>query len=386
MTKEDICSLIVYVAMLAIALIVAFFVIQPAINNGELFIEEWKNITFSLGAIVIGIILNAIFVELGHFLGAKLGGYEILSFNIFGFCLYKVFDENRKNIEWKFKFPKPFDGLTGETIITPKKENANPMFYVFTPLVIFLIEVVLMYFAILFIKIDSGLGYLKYGSIIIATIGCLYLLYNYFPFHLDSTTDGYRLTLLSKKINVEAYNEYLRILGFNLIEDKSQNFKVFDQLTDFTADVSMLSVYQSMYFEEYDRANQLLDKIIEAPRLSLYTKLNAKIEKIYIGFITKPSSEAYEYYKDNLDAEEKKNIKKIYSMDSLRTYLLLEGLHEKSVSEVEYAVSKIKKAKETINRGLINVEKEFVLRAINKIKESGLEFKEDTNIEEIFNK
>ena len=70
-----------------------------------------------------------------------------------------------------------------------------------------------MYLAIILIpnnaqNSETTLMVIKYGLIIFGTLACMFILYDYFPARLDSLTDGHRITLLSKRINVEAYNVY----------------------------------------------------------------------------------------------------------------------------------------------------------------------------------
>ena len=147
MRKEDLISDILYLAMAAIVLLVGFLVIQPAINDGLLGRDMGQNVLFILIALIIGIIINVALMEIGHLIGAKIGGYKILSTNILGFNFYRVFDKNSAKSQLKFRF-KSFNGLSGETIIEPKKESSNPFFYIFTPLILFLLEFVAMYFVI----------------------------------------------------------------------------------------------------------------------------------------------------------------------------------------------------------------------------------------------
>lgn len=377
MNKEDVLSIIVYVSIVAVALIVGFSVLQPAIVNGYLFRDTGDNVLFTIVSILVGIVINAVFVEGGHVIGAKLGGYKIIKFNIFGFCYYKKKQEDG-TFKSKFKFPKSFDGLTGETVVIPTKNPANPVYFVLTPLVLFLIEAVVMYVLIVLIpdRINgtaNDLNWLKYGSIVITTIALMFFLYNYFPAHLDCLNDGYRLSLFTKRINVQAYNEYLTVLGLEQIEEKDKEFRVFDELTDFTADVNMLTVYQKTLHEEYEKAIEILDKIIESPKLSRYTVLDAKLHKAYIYLMTKSPEEAGEFYKASFSSEERKYVKKVFSMLSLRTYLLYEGLVECSQSEVEYCKSKVKKIKDSEQVGLANVEEKLFQRALAKIEEKRVE-------------
>lgn len=382
MKKEDILSLIIYIGMLAIGVIVGFTLIQPAMSKSLIYDgDAGACIAFSIVSILVGIVINGLLLEFGHLVGAKLGGYEISSFNVFYFCFYKEKKEDGKK-RLKFKL-KGFDGLSGETQMSPKKETSNPMYFIFVPLVLILLEVVAMYCVFAFIPdytnsaktAENPLCVLKYGIIVVSTIGLMFALYNYFPAHLDSTTDGYRLTLLSKKINVKAYNEYLRILSNNLF-DTNEEFKLFDEITDFTALVNSLSAYKSINNKEYDNAYKIFNTILESKKISNFTKFQTKLNIAYINFLTKPIDESSKYYKDEFDQDEKRYMIKGYSMAALRIYMLNEGLVEKSASEVEYAISKKKKILDKENPGLQKEEERLFNEALDFIKASGLKIKD----------
>lgn len=105
MKKEDGLSLIVYAIMIGIAFLVGFIVLKPMISEATGFGPG-----MAIVYILIAILINVIILELAHIIGAKIGGYKIISFNILGLCLY------RKENKWKFKFSN-FDGITGETKI-----------------------------------------------------------------------------------------------------------------------------------------------------------------------------------------------------------------------------------------------------------------------------
>ena len=83
-------------------------------------------IIYIFGAILSGVLINAILFEVAHILGAKAGRYSIISVNILGLLWYR--DDNKT----KFRF-KGYDGLTGETVILPKedvKKEPNPTPYI----------------------------------------------------------------------------------------------------------------------------------------------------------------------------------------------------------------------------------------------------------------
>ena len=89
MTKEEFYSLFIYVSMAAIILLTGFLIVRPAMEAGYLAVQAGSNFAFLLISLIIGILVNVLLLEVGHFIGAKLGGYKVLSFNILGLCFYK---------------------------------------------------------------------------------------------------------------------------------------------------------------------------------------------------------------------------------------------------------------------------------------------------------
>ena len=150
MLKEDVISFIVYLLMVAIAAIVGFAIINPAFSSIST-VNGWSVTGFLIICLIIAVILEVIIFELGHIIGAKFGKYDIISVNILGFCFYKKYYKENNKTYWKFKFPKGFDGLTGETIVMPKSEKSNPTMVVLSPLIFFAVEVALLVFAYAFI-------------------------------------------------------------------------------------------------------------------------------------------------------------------------------------------------------------------------------------------
>ncbi|MCB9499504.1 MAG: hypothetical protein H6689_03080 [Erysipelotrichaceae bacterium] len=381
MSKEDGLSILVYLGMLAIAIVVGVTVLMnglPTAFNSK----QWAVVLFILIALIVGIIINGIVLELCHLIGYKIGGYKILSFNIFGFCIYKTMVDGKE--KFKFKFPVNFDGLTGETIATPEKEKANPMISIIAPLVFFLLEAVAFYIVYIFISTSStmgvGMAILKYGVIVTATIGLMFALYDYFPAHIDSTTDGYRMTLLTKKVNVIAYNEYLRVVGKEFMGEKDVTVEVFDEITDYTAKLNMLTVYKHLLVEDFKAAEELLDKIIIDPKkISKSAYCEYMSDKIYISFFTKTLEEARNELK-NVSSDVKNYIYKPADQDSLKVYVLIEGLIDKSSSEVETCDSKYWKIYKKSTEPNRDKEKVLYSKALAKVLSTGIKanVKEET--------
>ena len=374
MTKEDILSFIVYLLMLATAAIIGFAVITPAFK-GVYEVNGMSVNAFLILSLIIACVLQVLLYELGHVIGAKLGKYKIISFNILGFCFYKKYDEKKKKFITKFKFPKPFDGLTGETLIIPESEKSTPIPFVWTPLFIFAIEVALLVFAYTFISdkvkgTQNPLMFLKYFQLILVTVGGMLFIYDYFPAKLDSITDGYRLVCLNKKININAFNELLKIEGDEFLGIDKETYRVFDDITDFTAKVNLLTVRNYLKNNDYQKADELLAKIIEnQSKISSENLCKAKTYKLNILLMENKLKDAQKFY-DSFNAKEKEYLKKTYSMLTIRTAILYFGIIEKSKQEVDVQLSRVKKALEReteVNKKNEKILLENAKEVLNKI-------------------
>lgn len=381
MTKEDYISSFIYLVMAGIILAVGLLVFRPAMSSGYIAQTAGQNFAFLLVALLIGVLINVAFIEVGHLIGGLIGGYEILSFNMLGLCFYKVLVKNAAKPQLKFKF-KSFNGLSGETIIKPKKEKSNPMFYVFTPLLLILLEFVALYCVVVFIKTperaNTGdpLQFIKYGVIVVATIGGCFAFYNYFPAKLDSLNDGYRIVALNKKINVVAYNEKLLLEANDYYGIKNEKVTVFDEIADFTAQVNLLAAKREFVNGNVDKTLEILDKNIEnKAKMSKSTLLENEIEKAYVLFMTKDIEEATNYYK-SLDETTRNYILGCKDLPSIRTYILYIGLVEKSASEIKFALNKKKKALERVTDGVGKAESDAIDRALERVYSVYPELKE----------
>ncbi len=363
MRKEDLISDLIYLLMAGIVLLVGFLVVQPAINDGLLGSNTGENVLFILVALIVGIVINVILMELGHLLGALIGGYKILSFNVLGLNFYKDFSENSAKGKLKFRF-KGFNGLTGETIIEPKREKANPMFYVFFPLILFLLEFVVMYFVITLVPGDSNTHFdpeqiVKFGLIISTTIAGCIVLYDYFPAKLDTLNDGYRLISLKNKINIEAYNEKLKLEANEYKGIKNTEFKVFEEITDFTAKVNLETALKKFNDGNFDEAIQIIDSCLSKPeKVSTSTKRSLLLNKVFITYISKGKEEGSKLYKE-LDEETREIVKRCKTLDSIKVYSLFIAYDQKSKSEVKYAINRARKLYDHLTVG--EVEKEVAL-------------------------
>lgn len=377
MKKEDIISTLVYLVMLVVVFLVGFFVVSA--NSSAIVDSLGGNqsliYVFIILALLLGILFNVLLLEVGHAIGAKMGGYNILSFNVFGLCIYKYLDKETNKLKTKFGF-KSFDGLAGETIVTPnknKKKN-SPFPYLLMPFVLILLEFLGLYMCYAFIPDSSSAAFIKYGMVLFATIGGIFVLYNYLPVRLDSTTDGYRYTLLVKKVNIDAYNAKLTIQFDLLLGKEIEEYPQFDEITDFTAEVNSLKIYDNLLNKnDFDGSIEILDKIINFDgKIRGETKTKAKIWKLFILLKYKKYEDAKALFETFAD-DEKDYLKKDTSLSSLRTCIYFFGITENSYSLVDELSIKYLKAYKNEVGGFKELDKKLfdeVIKEIELIKQT----------------
>ena len=338
MKKEDITGLVVYLVIIALAVVFGFTVLQTHASESSL--SGFPYVLYIGGSVLVGVIFNGILFEMAHVIGAKIGKYRILSVNILGFCFYK---ENDKT---KFRFAS-YDGLTGETKIVPKEgmvDKANPYPYLFFGSFFFLVEAiaVMVVFSVLRNGNETILKDVAYGILTVGAIGLLILIYNIMPLHIDSMTDGYRLTMVSNPKNKAAFNELLRVEYEMLQGNDDVEIKIFDEITNFTADLNLNRVYTLLDKKDYKAAEEILEKIINAKQdISGKVFIRARAQKIYIDLITRSLEEAREYYDKEVPVSERREISNDISMASIRAYILMSGLLDKSRSECIIALNNV---------------------------------------------
>lgn len=364
MKKEDVAGLIVYLVIIALAIVFGITVLQT--HNNHSYFTGIFYVLYILVSVVIGIVFNSILFEVAHIIGAKIGKYTIISVNILGFCFYK--EENKT----KFKFSS-FDGLTGETKIVPKEgmaEKANPYPYLFFGSLFFIVEAVavMIVFSIFRNSDDYFLSDVAYFLLTIGAIGLIVLLYNILPMRIDSMTDGYRLTMVSNPKNKAAFNELLRVEYEIAQGNNDVEIKVFEEITNFTADLNLNRVYTLLDKKEFAQAEEILDKIIAAKTdISEKVYIRARAQKIYINLITKNIDDAREYYDQEVPVSERREISNDVSMASIRAYLLMSGLLDKSRSECIIALNNVYRAFKHTPKNRQKIEVELFNEALQKV-------------------
>ena len=365
MRKQDITGLIVYLLIFGLAIVFGLTILRSYAadsNLGNVYI------VYVLGAIVFGLLFNASLFELGHIVGAKIGRYNVISTCILGFTFYK------QDGERKFKFAG-FDGLTGETKIAPK-ENAekpsNPTPYLLFGTIFFVIEA-LIFVILFYVFKDKGmaLSNIGYFLLISVVIGAMILIYNILPFELDSLTDGYRLRMISNPKNKEAFNELLRVTNAINNGEKDVQVKTFTEITNFTADLNYNKVYICLDNGDFKQAEELIDLVISSPNsVSEKVYLRAKAQKIFIHIMTDSIEEATLFYEKQVPVAERREISSDISMASIRAYILMSGILDKSKSETELALNNVLKAFKRTSKPRQPIELKLYNMALRKVIEA----------------
>ena len=376
MKKEDIASIIVYLLMIGAAVVVGLTAVR------DVFLAHYhfslNNYVFAILAILVALIVNIVGLEVFHVLGAKAGHYKILSVNVLWLCFRK------KEGKWKLGF-KDFDGLTGETKVAPKDEKSKLGLYVWLPVLAYFVELIacIVIYTLAGDKniapTESPLHWMAVAAILFIVVSSMIALYNLVPIKLDSMTDGYRLTLISKKENMDAYNELMRIEALQLEGKEIGEIKVFSDITEFTASINLMSVYEEYKKNNYARAEELIDMIIVDPKkVSSQTYNRLLSQKLYIKIMTLPLEEVKVYYDKQIDDSVRKFIANDLSIESLRTYILIAGLLDESNGEVEFAVSRKDRALKRAAPSRAETEKLLYENALKKVYDAHPDWKANT--------
>ena len=362
MKKEDVISYIVYALILVAAILTVVFAINPLLSGEDAYLNglpvfSYSPVVYSIVTIVISIIFGGILVEVGHVLGAKIGKYKIISVNILYFNFYKTKNAQGKDT-FKFRF-KSFDGLTGETIVMPVTGKDGK--YISKPgAMIYLPNLLLALFTPL--------------SLYLVLVFGIMLFYNIIPTKLDSITDGYQMKICSKKSNIPAFNESLRIRSCNILGIDPGETIVFDEVTDYTFEINLVEVYKLLAKNDYVGAYIILDKMYKL-RESLNASNKAKLigQMIYILLIDPNNLAnvelAKKIYYSEITSEEKRDVSNASYIETIRAYILISGILELSETEVQYATSRANSAYRKVESGRKEIEKVLYQNALKLVKE-----------------
>lgn len=364
MKKNEAMGWLVYILMLAIAAVVGFVILRPQLSSTTLPINS---ILFVVIAVVAGILLSANFLELGHIIGAKIGGYRIDKINILGMQFKK-----KEDGKFHFSFSFSFDGLTGETMMSPKNpEKSNPRHYIYAPLLFLLLEVAV---CAAFMSLGLALkgnepmwGSSYVFALVVLVIVVLVNLYNIFPAALDSKNDGYLMTILNNKTNVLAYNNLLLAQEKMMLGQEVPETPIYKEVTDFTNSLNQISIYKALAEKDYAKALEINEYTISSKqKVSSRVYENAIAQKLSIHLLTGDFETAKEEY-INLPLEDKKFIANLSSAPSVRAYLLVSGLIDESETESKDALAHADKAIKDSGEEKKHIELDLIKESLAKV-------------------
>ncbi len=353
--------------MLGVAAVVGFVMLRPELSsNGSAL--PMNSILYVIIFVVAGVLIAAILLEVGHIIGAKIGGYKITKCNILG-----IQWKREKDDRLHFSFSFSFDGLTGETAIAPKEgKKGNPRHYIYAPLVIFLFEIAICAALVVmgkaFYKDNNSLWESVYvAGLITLTIFIIVNLYNIFPAALDSKNDGYLLTILNNKTNVEAYNNLLIAQEKMTLGEELPETTIYHEVTDFTNSLNQVSIYKALKEKDFAKALEINEYTISSKsKVSSKNYNNAVAQKLSIHLLNGNLEEVKEEYV-SLPLEEKKFIANLSSAPAVRAYLLVSGLIEESEIESKTALANADKAIKDSGEEKKDIELELIKESLRKV-------------------
>lgn len=366
MKKSEIASWIVYLLMVVFAVIMGIFIIKDAMENKGCAPDNMNQHLFVIINILIALVFNILMLEVLHTLGGLIGGYSIVSVNIVGLC----FGRNEKGGHLSIR---DFDGLTGETKLAPKKEKLSLKPYIWLPLFGYAIELascIVLYTNL----VDNSLSnnrWLAVSALVFIVASSMIALYNLTPIRLDAMTDGYRMVLISNKTNLEAYNEYLRVENLLRLGKEVEELKVFEDITEFTANINVFAAYNLLKEDKFKEAEEIIDKTLaDTKKLEPYTIYSLISHKMYLALMNRDVDECKAIYDKIADDKARRYIANSSTAECARAYMLISGLIEKSEGEFNYALARKQKALKKTPKANVEIEEKLYQGATNKVYEA----------------
>ena len=169
----------------------------------------------------------------------------------------------------------------------------------------------------------------------------------------------------------DGYNQMLIIQEDQRLGKTVENIPVFEEITEYTAEINMLAMYKCLQEEDYQNAMIVLDKLLENKKVLNINDYNRLIaQKLYLVIVTKPLEEAKKLYDEICPIEIRRFIANDVSMPSIRAYVLIAGMIEDSEGEVNFAKSKVEKAKKRALASEIKTEEVLLEKALNYVYEN----------------
>ncbi len=362
MEKNDFAGIFIYLVMLVLAFVVG----QTVISIAQKEVVEYLSSMSFLGYVVICIaassLLYTIIYELGHIIGAHIGGYSVTLVNIFFLCWYK--DQGKA----KFGF-RVFDGLLSEFKCAPKEnKKGKPFCFLFGGILLYIVS------AAISVIVAALVSYppIRWACLIYLGISLILLLYHIMPMQLDTINDGYRIKLLlGNRKNVAAFNEFMRVeetLSRGLVPT---NIQLYEDISPMTILVNQYALYEVYQAGDEEKAESIVEMYLankEKISSQLYLRFLAKKMRYLLMF--RPLEEAKEFYWKQLSTQERKFMENDNHLDTQLAYFLISGLINESVSECRIALSHyqplMKKCKYVVQK---EVEEKQYIEAKQKVLE-----------------
>ena len=388
MKRNEGMGWLVYLLMLAGAAGVGLGILRPELSAHGTGVSM-NSILVVILALIAGIILTAVLLELGHLIGAKIGRYRIDKFSVLGFQ-WKRKKESKK---FRFSFSFSYDGITGETMMAPKDiEKSNPRHAIYFPLLFLLLEaavcVTLMVLGVSLRKENSAWQLAYIFGLVILTIALMIHLYNIFPAALDAKNDGYLITILNNQTNVIAYNALLLADEKAMFGEPAPELPVYSEVTNFTNALNQVSIYHALEEKDIEKALTINEYTIKAQNhVSKNVYQNAMAQKLSLKLLYGDFQEAKELY-INLPLETKKFIANLSTAAAVRAYVLVSGLVEESENETKTALARGDKAIKSRPESVRATEEKLIIESVKRVQEkhpewdfSDFSFKEDKPVE-----
>lgn len=373
MKKENWIGLGIYLLVFAVAIVYGLTVLRTHFDYSTFNDSGWIYALYIVVTIVSGILITGLLQEFGHFLGAKVGGYKILSWCFLYFTIYKDGEKTKVGF-------RSYDGLTGETKIIPnyeKKEQPNPYPYLLYGSIFnsaWIAGCLVIFFTY---KNETGFNSdLAYYFLTMGLIALFSTLYNIIPVKLDSNNDGYRLFIMKK--DVAAFNQSLlaenNVEGVEVPEQSKQ-----EDVSKFIPEVILKKAYEDMNNGLFDEADKALDELLENEK-SIPKRMfdEIKCQKLFLTVLARDIEVAKKYY-DELPFSFKKDLSNSSDLPSIRAYMLSSALIENSKSECLLALSKVVKAYKNTPTSRRELEASLYNKALDKIIDAHPKWEEIPN-------
>lgn len=324
---------------------------------------------FGLICVVSGYVLNVIFYEIGKRIFGFFAGYKLVYINVLIFKVYK--DE-------KYKSHFALSGMEnygGNCFMVPKiekKGNCMPfLFHLGGSITCIILNVISVITCSVLSNIYNN-DTIVLASLLVVTVGAVYMIINLAPVYSDSLLDGFILRMLYKKEYTDIY--FNNLYNQEALINASHDFEKFDCDSYDNIFATENAYYQYYYYihqKDYVNAEHCLDLIIENKDYAFpETITSAYADKYYFKLMKKDFKKSVEEY-----FLEKKEVQKAcvssFDFGVLKTTLLITSLVDVSYDYYEYLFNKIDKMHQKYRfKSIADDELDMIELALKHIEEA----------------